>query len=542
MSFIDYAIVLAYLVLSLGLGVYFSRNQTQKGFFIAKKTMGWLPVGLSVMATLFSTNGFVMYPSVAYGSSLRVWLYMIILTAVAPIVMFVFIPVYARLNCKTAYEYLEMRFHVCVRAIASGLFVFLRIGWMASVIYSATLVLASVTGISQFILIILLGVISTTYTMLGGLKAVMWTDVLQFFIFCTTIILTLILIVVYSSDGIGGITSSYFEGRNDLLINFKPAFDLDHGSWAFIIGLPIVFLSTYGADQVSVQRYIAAKSERTSKIGLMLSVLGAWIVIPGLLIIGVGLYSHFQANPSEMITVLDKELGGELPQWRTQGSPDPGTHSLSSYYQNHPEHIHEDVVRNNIQDKVFPQYVRLYFPPGMVGLFLVALMAAVMSSIDSGIHSISTSLTVDIRDRFFSKWKPEDEKREVFQDRLLVVFISSISIFLACQVGDMGDVFAIGKKLTAGFGGPLLSIFILALFFPRVRTAEVVIGTLAGSLIVHVMMFYYTGWFSLWFWPMGFALALSISLVVSFFRKSGKMDHPGRQFTYWHIMRKHKTK
>ena len=130
----------------------------------------------------------------------------------------------------------------------------------------------------------------------------------------------------------------------------------------------------------------------------------------------------------------------------------------------------------------------------------------------------------------------------IFRMSLVVVCISSISIFLACQVGDMGDVFAIGKKLTAGFGGPLLSIFILALFCPRVRTSAVVIGTIAGSLIVHVMMFYYTDWFSLWFWPVGFALALGISLLVSFFSKSDKTDHPGRQFTYWSIMRKQDTK
>jgi len=541
MSSIDYAIVIAYLLISVGLGAYFSRNQTKQGFLLASKSMGWLPVGLSVMATLFSTNGFVMYPSVAYGSSLRVWLYLVILIAIAPIIMFVFIPVYARLNCQTAYEYLEKRFHVSVRSIASGLFVFLRIGWMATAIFSATLVLASITGVSQLVLIILLGVISTTYTILGGLKAVMWTDVLQFFIFCSTIILTLILIVFHSSDGVGGIVSTYFEGRENLVVDFTPSLDLDHGSWAFLIAFPIIFLSTYGADQVSVQRYIAAKSERTSKIGLMLSVVGTWMVIPGLLAIGVGLYSHFQQNPSEMISVLDKELGGKIPEWRIHDNPEAGTIPMSTYYQNHPEQIHSDVVLNNIQDKVFPHYVRLYFPPGMMGLFLVALMAAVMSSIDSGIHSISTSLTIDFRDRFFSKWKPKDEKREVLQDRLIVVCISSISIFLACQVGDMGDVFAIGKKMTAGFGGPLLSIFVLALFFPRARTSGVVIGTVAASLVTIIMMFYFTHWFSLWYWPLGFVVALILSLVVSYISKPHKVDHPGRQFTYKNIMRNHKA-
>jgi Na+/proline symporter len=99
---------------------------------------------------------------------------------IAPLIIWVFIPVYMRLNCQTAYEYLERRFHLSVRCLASGLFILLRIGWMASATFAASLVMANVSGISQQTVIIALGTVSIVYTMLGGLRAVMWTDVIQF--------------------------------------------------------------------------------------------------------------------------------------------------------------------------------------------------------------------------------------------------------------------------------------------------------------------------------------------------------------------------
>ena len=119
--------------------------------------MGWLAVGLSVMTTLFSSNSFVFYPSAAMGDSLRIGLSLVAFSLMTPIVMWVFIPVYARLKVETAYEYLELRFHVSVRMLASGLFVLLRIGWMASATYAASVVVASVAGISQMTVIVGLG-------------------------------------------------------------------------------------------------------------------------------------------------------------------------------------------------------------------------------------------------------------------------------------------------------------------------------------------------------------------------------------------------
>ncbi|MFH1299979.1 MAG: hypothetical protein ABIK07_02885 [Planctomycetota bacterium] len=536
MHTLDYVVILIYLLVSIALGIYFGRNQSRQEFFAAGNSMGWLPVGLSVMATLFSANSFVMYPSIAYGSSLRISLFLIAISLMAPLVLWVFIPVYARLNCQTAYEYLERRYHVSVRSLASGLFILLRIGWMASATYAASVVLANVMQVSQVTVIVVLGIVSIFYTMLGGLRAVMWTDVLQFFIFTLTILLTLGLILAQTDSGISGVVSTYFEGRSNLLVDFTPSLTLEYGSWAVLIGLFLEALSAFGADQVAVQRYIAARSERTSQIGFMINIIGMWTVVPGLLAIGVSLYAHYNQFPEEMISVLATELNGELPDWRVAAEGGGNAMSVPEYYKSYPEYVAADIQALKLQDQALPQYVRLHFPPGLVGLFLVALMAAVMSSIDSGIHSVTTALMVDFRDRHFAHLKPENNKTEVFQDRALVVFIGVLSVVLACNVGEMGDVFAIGKKVTAGFGGPLLAVFILALFFKNTTTAGVMVGTLSGAVITISLMYGASDWFSVWFWPIGFGLTMIIGLIVSFLTKVRRQDSTEVPLTFWNVI------
>ncbi len=511
----------AYLLLTLGLGIAFGRQQSRREFFAAGGSMGWLVVGLSVMATLFSSNSFVMYPSAVFGSSLRVGLTLIAITLMAPLVVWVFIPVYSRLNCQTAYEYLERRFHVSVRCLASGLFILLRIGWMASATFAASLVIASVAGVSQIVVIMSLGVVSIAYTMLGGLRAVMWTDVIQFFVFATTILLSLGLIVSRSGLGIGEITHTYFDGRPGMLFDFTPSLTLKFGSWAILIGLFLEALSAFGADQVAVQRYISARSIRTSQLGFGINLLGMWLVVPGLLAIGVGLFAYYEHHPQELVPILE--------QYRAQ----------------HPQVEHQPIELTNVgnefraanlQDQALPQFVRLHFPPGLVGLFLAALMAAVMSSIDSGIHSVTTALVLDFRDRLLPQWRPQDGARDVTLIRLLVVAIGATSIVLACFVGQLGDVFEIAKKTTAAFGGPLLAVFILALFSRRASTPGVFVGTLAGAVITLILMEQHRDWFSMWFWPIGFGLTMLIGSLLSLGWRTNT-DRQRIPWTYWEVMR-----
>ena len=480
--------------------------------------MGWMVVGLSVMATLFSSNSFVMYPAAAYENSLRVGVALVGITAMSPLVVWVFIPVYSRLACSTAYDYLEKRFHVSVRCLASGLFILLRIGWMASATFAASVVIASVAEIPQVAVILSLGVVAIAYTMMGGLRAVMWTDVIQFFIFASTILLALGLLISRSGLTTADIAATYFDGRSNLIFDFSPSLALKYGSWALLIGYFLEGLSAFGADQVAVQRYISASSMRTSQIGFGINLLGMWLVIPGLLAIGVGLFAYFEVHPQELLPVLE-QFDNEAAEGIAMGQ------------------VGAEIRAANLQDKALPQFVRLHFPPGMVGLFLAALMAAVMSSIDSGIHSVTTAIIIDFRDRLLPAWRPQDADRDVTLIRALVVIIGGLSITLACFVGSLGDVFDIAKKTTAAFGGPLLAVFILALFFRRASTLGVFVGALLGASVTMLLMQQHGDWFSMWFGPIGFGLTMTIGLITSFAWQSER-DRQKTALTYWEVMRR----
>jgi SSS family transporter len=507
---LDIATVCIYLSVMVGLGIRFGRHQSRQEFLVAGRSMGWLPVGLSVMATLFSSNSFVFYPSAAFGNGLRIGLSLVAFSLMTPIVVWVFIPVYSRLRVETAYEYLELRFHVAIRTLASTLFILLRIGWMASATYAAAGVIASVIDISATVVIVVLGVVSIGYTMLGGLRAVMWTDVIQFFIFVTTIFLTLGLILHLTGSTPTAIVNHYFADRDGLLIDFTPSMTLPYGSWVILVGVFLEGLSAFGVDQVAVQRYISARDERTSQIGALINLVGMWTVIPGLLLIGVGLYAYFSQHPGELVPADVGSL-----------TATNGAAAVNEVLAAQPR----------IADHGLPTFARLHFPPGLAGLFLAALLAALMSSIDSGVHSVTTALFVDFRDRLLPGLRPADRHGELRWIRIMVVLVGGIAILLACLVDPNSNVFDVGKKLTSAFGGPLLAIFLLALFSRRTSAAPVLIGVSLSTAATLYLM-YTQDWFSVWYWPIGFGLSLISCYTLS-------LMFPARPYalTYWQIMK-----
>jgi Na+/proline symporter len=551
MHFLDYLVIIAYLAFIVGMGAYFGRHQSRREYFAASGSMGVMAVGLSVMATLFSSNSFVMYPSAAYGTSLTVGAVMISFTLMTPLVMWVFIPMFRRLKCPTAHQYLERRFHVSVRCLAGGLFVFLRIAWMASATYAASLVMASVSGFSQVHVIIALGGVSILYTMMGGLRAVMWTDVVQFFVFAVTIVLVAALLVSsQDSGGVTGIVGSYFEGRKHVVFDFTPSMTLKFGTLAVLTGVFLEGLSAFGADQVAVQRYISAKSERTAKLGALLNLGGMWLVMPSLLFIGMALHVLFEKHPQELVPVIAQKLEAtpvpdlpesiqQRPEWNLAASEKPSGEKLGAYYSANPGSVKQDMLALGLDDQALPRFVELHFPPGLTGLFLAALMAAIMSSIDSGIHSITTVLIVDFRDRLKPEWKPKREKDDVKIIRILVVLIGAIAVVLACMVRNLGDVFSVGKLLTSGFGGPLLAVFILAFFSPRVSTRGVFLGVFSATAITIYLMVAHPHWFAVWFWPIGFCLSLGLTWILSLFLKDSSSVAGAKGNTFRAVMARH---
>lgn len=557
---LDHLVVLGYLAVSIGLGIAMRRQSSREEFFQASGSMGRMTVGLSVMATLFSANSFMMYPSTAYAVSLTAGAAVIAFWAMAPVVIWVFIPVYSRLKCRTAYEYLEQRFHVSVRCLASGLFILLRIGWMASATYAASVAISGISGVGQITVIISLGVVAIFYTMLGGLRAVMWTDVLQFFIFAGTIVFAMGLLISQADGGFSGIVETYSQGRDNLIVNFALDPKLRFATFAMLIGSFLEGLSAFGADQVAVQRYIAAKDEKTSQSGFLINMLGLSFIVPSLLCIGAGLFAYFDQHPEDLVPVfaekvqqLDSDQAQEVRSSithtengliREQMPPSIERPDLSftdaaqrRYSGDRSMDLHQDVVKLGLQDQALPTFVRLKFPPGVVGLLVAALMAATMSSIDSGIHSVTTAIVVDFRDRLFPGLRPATDRGEMQIARIILVFIGALAVLLACFVGELGDVFDVAKKTTAAFGGPLLAVFIVGMFMTRVTWLGVLLGTFGGAAITAWEMYAHPDWFSLWFWPIGFLSAIALSMVLSLIPVGKNAESAEQPLTWSTVMK-----
>ena len=531
---LDLLVIGVYLVVSLGLGLALRGQSNRDEFLTAGRSMGRITVGLSVMATLFSANSFVMYPSTAYGDSLRIMLAAAAFLATTPLVIWVFIPVYSKLNCATAYEYLEQRFHVSVRCLASSLFVVLRIAWMAAATYAASVAISGISGLDQYLV------------MFGGLRAVMWTDVIQFFVFFGTILFAAALLVSGTEGGASQIFDTYFSGRDRLVFDFRLDPTIRFGTFAILIGSFLEGLSAFGADQVAVQRYIAAKDVRTSQSGFILSQLAMLIVMPGLLMIGMGLFSYFHHNPDMLSDVAIDEFSnaenGKVAVVRARlaeagaGSSDA---SIAEYYATHPRELHADVVELGLNDQALPRFVRLKFPAGVVGLLVAALMAATMSSVDSGIHSITTALLIDFRDRLAPEWRPKTEAGEMLVARVMVVVIGALAITLACFVGELGDVFAVAKKTVGAFAAPLLAVFVLGLFLRRATATGVLLGTCSGAVVTLWFTFSetFSDWFSMWVFVVGFVSSVVFSLVFSCIPNLELVPESDQDRTFWAVVR-----
>ncbi|HNT37052.1 MAG TPA: hypothetical protein PKH07_18825, partial [bacterium] len=222
---LDFSVMAIYLVLVFALGALFARQQhSTRDFFLAGRSMGILPIALSLIATIFSAISFIAGPAAVciYGLAMLGGTFVIFL--MIPIVTKVFIPFYSRLKVYSAYEYLERRFDVRVRCLASGMFIVWRLFWMGLALYSPCLALHSAMGSESqqilYVMIITLGLVATAYTVMGGMKAVIWTDVVQFCIFFGAIGLAIIYTATHVDGGVAGIWAFAREkGRTRLTVD-----------------------------------------------------------------------------------------------------------------------------------------------------------------------------------------------------------------------------------------------------------------------------------------------------------------------------------
>lgn len=443
MRTVDSLVCLAYLVLIAVLGHRAARRTVRSGdaardaedFHLAGRTAGGMTVGLSVMVTAFSASNFVLFPSEVAGHGLYVAACLPVFVLVAWPVMRWAMPFFNREGDATAYACLERRHGRDVRRLASALFLLWRLLWMGLTLLAAARFLAQVTGWGVAPLIVATALVATAYTSVGGLRAVLWTDVAQFVVLFGAIIVA----TAVTSSRAGGLLPMLETVRGTG--GFAPFVPWDRGflSWdpriritlgSAVVGTFVAFLSRYVADQSVVQRYLAAKSLAAARRGFVWNVAGALLSIGWLLVLGLAV----RANAAGDATLAAKPAAVQLGA------------------------------------------LMRALPAGALGVVTAGLLAATMSSLDSGLHSCTTSLLVD--------WQAADARgayATARKGRWTVLVLGFASALLALAAQGLGDLFVLANRVVNGMGSPLLALMLGAML-PLGATARGLFwGTLAGT-------------------------------------------------------------
>lgn len=433
LALLDYAVMAGYLLGIVLLGVFFARRErTADDFFLAGRRIPWWAAGLSIYATQLSAITYVSVPAKAFMDDWVFALTSITILIMAPIVVVFYLPFFRRLEISTAYEYLERRFGLPIRLFGSASFMAFQVARMAIVVFLPSLALSTVTGVDVYLCIVTIGVMSTAYTVLGGMEAVVWTDVLQVFVLVGGLFVALLLAV----DGAGGMGPALDIARaGGKLRWFAPGTSwTETASWSVLLGAMFLQFGPYTTDQAVVQRYLSTKDERSAARGILLNGL---VTVP--------------------FTLCFFALGS----------------ALFAYFSAHPEAL--DLGMKN--DEVLPLFVALELPAGLAGLVLAGIFAASMSSLDSSMHSIATSWTNDWHRRLGIGSASDLQTGRRVTLLMGVVGTGTAALFAASDLRSLFDTF---QSVLGLLISPLAGLFFLGIFTTRTSTRGAAIGALTS--------------------------------------------------------------
>jgi SSS family solute:Na+ symporter len=474
MTIIDWFIVAIYALIVIGIGIVASRKQNNtEEYFRGSKQLPWWAIGFSIIATSFSAASLLGGPGEGYQHG---FLYLQLQFGDLigyGLVILIFLPFFVGLNLTTAYEYLEKRFDAKTRSLGSLCFLLFVIARLGGLLYAASLVVSTITGLPLYLAILIVGVISIVYTVAGGITAVVWTDVLQF-----------AMIFVGLGAGIWAATSAVPGGLGELwrVAGEGGKLALVDLSWdpASIRSLPtaliaygILAFAVAGTNQQSVQRYVSCADIPSARKAIFLGWFSGFLGVAATLLFGVLLFGFYSLN---------------------SGLP-------------------EDVQ----PDGILSHFIVNQVPPGASGLLVAAIFAAAMSSIDSALHSLATCMTVDFYDRYATSEKNESKSLKVAQ--VLIVVWGILGILSAFYVASTGEsLLPFLVTYTTIFLGPLLGIFLMGVLIPRINATGAFYGTITAVILIIIAS--ENNWFTfpgIWRSAITAPLAMILGLVISLF-------------------------
>ena len=494
LTFIDVTVIVAYLLIMLYMGLKIARKQrSTEDFFVGGRDLPAWAVGISLFASVMSTILYLGQPGEMFRTGLSFLTRNLPLPLILIVVCFVWIPFFMRLRLTSAYEYLERRFNYSVRALAAIFCLLLIFGWISVVVLTASMALVEITRIEAILpfindadsavyaTILGVGAFSIFYTTLGGIRAVIWTDVIQFFVLLIGALFTMGAVAWMTGSNVGDWIEVSQTYKHEEVQWFD--WDVRNRSTVFSISLSLFMwmVCTHGANQMAMQRYFTVRNVKAARISYVISAVAALAL--GIILAGVGI--------SLMYFIQQYDL--------------PASAGILSDIRS---------VRNVAQDSVFPQFISIYMPSGLRGLVVAALFAAAMSTIDSGANSASTILTVD----FIRRFDPKSEagqlelKRARIMTACMGVLVVGYTIALY-ELSKGSDIISLAQKGFNCFLGPLGALFVLGMFVKKATPIAVIPAFILGE-IVGVSASYSTELFDVDF---STHLVIGFSWLVTFF-------------------------
>ncbi|MET1259707.1 sodium:solute symporter [Flagellimonas sp. DF-77] len=490
MNWLDYTIIVVYLLGFLGLGYLFKENKNSGDYFLGGRSMGWIPLSLSTMATQLSAISFISAPAfvgIKEGGGLQWLTYEFGVPLAMAFLLIALIPSLYKAGIVSVYEYLERRFDASSRLLISFVFQISRSVATGVMVYTMALILQATTGIEFWVSVLLIGAITLVYSFQGGMKAVIWGDVIQMLI----LFLGIVICLAFGISELGGFDNFLTQVDTDRLtaVDFsKWGFDNadkndEFGFWPMVIGGFFLYASYYGTDQTQTQRMLSAKGLPTIKNLLLANGLFRFPVTLTYCIMGLVLG-----------TLLMTDLGFQ--------------DQIAEVYA-----ANIDSLEGKKADLMVPVFIIKYLPNGVIGILLVAIMSAAMSSLSSTVNSLSAVTIEDFVKRFKGDLSDDQYVR---YSRLLSVFWGLVCLFFAFFAGNIeGTVIEVINKVSSIFYGPILAAFILALLTKRTHALGANIGIVVGVLLNMYLWLYVPEVFWFWWNAIGCVVTMLVAYSIS---------------------------
>ncbi len=489
LKLLDWALIVLYAATKIGLGVYFSRKQKSTSeYFTGGGNMNPILIGVSLFATLLSTISYLSMPGEAAGKGPVSMIGMLALPLVYLVVAYWVLPIYMRQRVTSAYELLEGRLGLSTRLLGASMFLALRLVWMTLLVYLAAKAMTVMIGTDYWIInfdamsfdsrrfskpplpgesfpgiwdwngselrlasvpviVLFTGIVAITYTTLGGLRAVVVTDLMQTIILFGGALLV-IATITWDFGGFGWFPTTWQNNWDT-----QPLFPSNPRTRVTVLGTILTtftwYIATSAGDQTSVQRFMATRDVKAARRALATQLTVAVIVGLTLYLVGFALLSYFQANP------------GDLP-------------------------ADIDIKKN--ADQLFPRYIAYHLPVGVAGLVVAAMFAAAMSSIDSGVNSITAVVMTDFLGRF--GLKPKTEKGQVRAAQCLAFGVGAVVVLGSTFMKYIeGNITTVTNKTVNLLTTPIFALFFFAIFVRRASAVGVWIGAIFGTLTAAAISF-----------------------------------------------------